>query len=91
MKHAEPQDPLELVGVGLPGGCMDDMATCIVEEYLMLGCSEEQILALFRRPCFGATHRIYRLKGENHVRAIVSDVRRRFAVAYQAEGSGPHE
>jgi hypothetical protein len=84
MKQAEPQDPMELVGVAFPGGSMDAMAACLVEEYLMLGFSDEQLLALFRRPCFGATHGIFRARGEDYVRALIQVLRRRFTETYRA-------
>ncbi|MCC6714546.1 MAG: hypothetical protein IT496_04890 [Gammaproteobacteria bacterium] len=90
MKPAEPHDPMELVGVVLPGSGMENMAACLVEEYLMLGFSDQQILALFRRPCFGATHGIYRARGEDYVRALICDVRRRYTETYRA-GSDAHE
>lgn len=90
MKPAEPHDPMELIGVALPGGSMQAMAACLVEEYLMLGYSDEQLLALFRRPCFGATHGIYRARGEDYVRALIGEVRRRYTETYRA-GSNTDE
>ncbi|MCG3201266.1 MAG: hypothetical protein NFCOHLIN_01132 [Gammaproteobacteria bacterium] len=90
MKQAEPQDPMELVGVALPGGSMHAMATCLVEEYLMLGFNDQQLLSLFRRPCFAATHGIYRARGEDYVRALIRDVRHRYTETYRA-GSNTDE
>ncbi len=74
MKHTEPGDPMELVGVGLPEGNIDDMAECLVEEYMLLGWNERQLMALFTRPFFRTTHRIYREKGEAYVRALIQRV-----------------
>jgi hypothetical protein len=74
MKHTEPGDPMELVGVGLPEGNIDDMAECLVEEYMLLGWNERQLMALFTRPFFQTTHRIYSEKGEDYVRALIQRV-----------------
>ena len=74
MKHTEPGDPMELVGVGLPEGNIDQMAECLVEEYMLLGWNERQLMALFTRPFFQTTHRICRDKGEDYARALIKRV-----------------
>ncbi len=76
---ADAAEPMELVGVAVPGGDSRVMAQCLVEEYLLLGWDERQIMLLFARPCFGATHRIYREKGEAYVRSLIEEVRARWA------------
>jgi hypothetical protein len=75
MKDVEPGDPMELVGVGLPEGDPDYMAECLVEEFMLLGWDERKLMTLFARPFFQTTHRIYREKGEDHVRALIQRVR----------------
>ena len=75
MKDIEPGDPMELVGVGLPEGDPDYMAECLVEEFMLLGWDERKLMTLFARPFFQTTHRIYREKGEDHVRALIQKVR----------------
>ena len=72
-------DPMELVGVPVPGGDSRAMAECLVEEYLLLGWDERQMMLLFARPCFRATHRIYREKGEAYVRSLIEEVRVKWA------------
>ncbi|MCC7326795.1 MAG: hypothetical protein IT521_08345 [Burkholderiales bacterium] len=74
-KPADFTDPMELVGVPVPGGDSHAMAECLVEEYLLLGWDERQVMLLFTRPCFRATHRIYREKGEAYVRSLIQEVR----------------
>ena len=74
-KPAEFADPMELVGVPVPGGDSREMAECLVEEYLLLGWDERQVMLLFTRPCFRATHRIYREKGEPYVRSLIQEIR----------------
>ena len=79
MKTPAQDDPMELVGVRLPQGELDTMTRCVVEEYLLLGWDERQLLLLFTRPCFRATHDIYRKQGEAWVRARIAEVCRAWA------------
>ena len=76
-KAYEPDDPMALVGVGVdadPDAAADEMARCLVEEYLRDGWDEEQLLALFRNPFYQALHMIYRTRGEEAVRALIAEV-----------------
>ncbi|MFQ5933118.1 MAG: hypothetical protein ACE5KI_00565 [Dehalococcoidia bacterium] len=66
-KAFDPEDPMELVGVELPGES-DDVLDGIAQEYLFMGWSAPAILFLFRTPQYTATHRIYREKGEAYVK-----------------------
>lgn len=75
MKDVEPGDPMELVAVRLPQGDVDHMAECLIEEYMFLGWDERKLMTLFARPFFQTTHRIYREKGEDYVRALIQKVR----------------
>lgn len=75
MKRAAEDDPMEFVAVGLPGGDPDLMAECVIEEFLLMGWSEKQLMMLFTQPRFAATHRIYLARGEGHVRALIARVR----------------
>jgi hypothetical protein len=77
-KPAGIEDPMELVGVPVPGGDPCTMAECLVEEYLLLGWDERQLMLLFTRPCFRVTHRIYLEKGEAYVHALIRKVRARW-------------
>ncbi len=74
-KPVEPDDPLELVGVGCPGGDAEQMARCLVEEYVRLGVSDAQLLALFRSPFYAAAHALYRARGEAWIRGLVAEAR----------------
>ena len=73
-KRFEDDDPMELVGMVMPGepGQLEAMAEAFVDEYARLGWDEKRILALFVNPFFLATHRIYRQKGEAYVRELIS-------------------
>ncbi len=78
MKEFEPEDPLELVGVGLEeppdAAALEKMACSIVEEYMRMGWTGENILCLFHNPAFHMTHNILRLKGEAYVQGLVASV-----------------
>lgn len=67
------QDPLELVGMVLPGDArqVEHMAETIVEEYVRMGWDERRLFTLFTNPMFMATHRIYQQKGEAYVKSLV--------------------
>jgi hypothetical protein len=67
------EDPMELVGMVLPGepGQLEAMAECLVEEYVRLGWDERRLMTLFVNPMFLATHRIYHEKGEEYVRGLI--------------------
>lgn len=74
MKEFIPQEPMELVAMGVPATDDTFMAECLVEEYLLMGWNERQLMGLFTRPFFCATHRIYRERGEEYVRALIQRV-----------------
>lgn len=72
-KQIETDDPMELVGMVMPGepGELEAMAECFVEEYVRLGWNETRLMTLFRSSMFMATNRIYRIKGEAWVRELI--------------------
>lgn len=74
MKPVAKDDPMEFVAVPLPGGDSDQMAECVIEEFLLMGWSERQLMTLFTHPKFQATHRIYLDRGEAHVRELIARV-----------------
>jgi len=63
-KPFEDDDPMELVGGGVPEGDVREMAECLVEEFVRMGIGDEELFALFKSPFYTATHRIYREIGE---------------------------
>ncbi len=69
----DPEDPMDLVGMVLPGGPgqLEAMAETLVEEYVRLGWDEPRLMTLFVNPMFMATYRIYRQKGEEYVRDLI--------------------
>ena len=73
-KKFDPEDPMELVGVEIPGIDPTVMLDDIVREYVLLGWDASRILELFRSPQFGATHHLLQLKGEAYVTERVQRV-----------------
>ena len=74
-KHeAAPTDPLAPMAQRAPGDPRL-MATCLVEEYLLLGYDDEALLALFRDPFYQGIHHLYRQYGEAGIRGLIAEVR----------------
>ena len=77
-KAFEPEDPMELVGVSFEQEpdqeALDEMACSIVEEYLRMGWTGENILRLFHNPAFKLTHDILEKRGEAYVQRLVASV-----------------
>lgn len=68
------EDPLEMVGMLVPG---DDrkMTECFVEEYMMMGYSDDELLRLFRDPFYLGVNRIFQQYGEQFVIDVIGQVR----------------
>lgn len=75
VKDTEPEDPLQLNGVALPGDTSDAMTECFIEEYVLQGFNDEMILRLFNRPFYAGTYAIWASKGEAYVRDVIARVR----------------
>ncbi len=77
------QDPYELVGMVIPGepGQLEAMAQALIEEYILLGWNQKQLMNLFTNPFFLATHRIYLHKGEPYVRQLILETCIRWQIA----------
>ncbi len=91
-KALEPEDPMALVGVTFEqkpdDEALDEMACSIVEEYMRMGWTGENILRLFHNPAFKLTNNILQRKGEAYVQGLVDSVdRARGAVAGKVRDS----
>lgn len=82
-----PDDPMELVGVALTADAdaMDEMARCLVEEYVRDGWDEARLLALFRNPFYRGLHVIYSQRGEEFVKTIIAEACARWGVWQTSE------
>ncbi len=67
-------DPLECMGVALPGDTTEAMAEAFVEEYLLMGYGDDELLALFQDRFYMAPHLVWRTKGEPWVRDLIRRV-----------------
>jgi hypothetical protein len=78
-KEFEADDPLALVPAVMDMPMDEDayrqMAETFVEEYMLLGFSDEKIAELFRNPFFRATHEILKNKGESYVTELIKEIR----------------
>ncbi len=74
-KECDPDDPMEFNGVALPGNSMEAMAGCFVEEFIMMGYTDEQLLKMFRDPFYVAVNMVYKEKGEAFVTALIQQAR----------------
>jgi len=78
MKEYDSEDPFEIVGVVLPTPPGQDplaeMACCFVEEYARMGLDGTAIMRLFRDPFYRGPNMVYKIKGEEFVKALVEQV-----------------
>lgn len=89
-KRPEPEDPLELVGVGFErepdDAALEEMAWSFVQEYALMGWSTERILRMFKSPVYRGPHSIYHRMGEPFVQALLDRLDEiRLAVAARRE------
>jgi hypothetical protein len=73
---AHEEDPYELVGMVIPGeeGQTEAMAQAIVEEFILLGWNEKQLMTLFTSPLYLGTYRIYQEKGAAWVQNLIAEI-----------------
>jgi len=72
---AHEEDPYELIGMVIPGeeGQTEAMAQAVIEEFILLGWHEKQLMTLFTSPLYLGTHRIYQEKGEVWVQNLITE------------------
>ena len=90
-KTSEADDPLELVGVPVTvdAATFDEMARCLVEEFVRDGWSDARLLALFRSPFYAGLHVIWELRGEAWVHELLAETRARWRRADPAPEGAP--
>ncbi len=78
-KEFDADDPMALVpavmDVPMDEASYRQMAETFVEEYMLLGYSDEKIVGLFRNPFYRATHEILKTKGEAYVMDLIEEIR----------------
>ncbi len=77
-EQSDPSDPMTLVGVALPAspGALEEMGRVFAEELLRCGFGPRQILEIFGDPHYRGPNQVFRVKGEQAVRAIIAEVAR---------------
>lgn len=72
----DPEDPLELRGVGLvtEDDTSEPMTECFVEEFLRMGHNAKEILALFRNPHYTGMNMVIQNRGEQFVKDKITEV-----------------
>jgi hypothetical protein len=87
-KDFDPDDPMELVGVELGDGSSEQMAECLVEEYVRDGWDDENLLRLFHDPFYRTTYRICQEKGDEYILALISRTRQKWGCWRRADIAG---
>ncbi len=77
-EEPEPDDHCELVGVALPEGDPDGMAMVLIEEFIKVGFTDEELLNLFRSPFYAGAHQILVSRGEARVREFITRARKQW-------------
>jgi len=66
MKQLEGDDPMTITAAPIPdeaGEVVRDMAVCIAEEYLGMGCPADTVMSFFADPEYRLPHQAYRSLG----------------------------
>src|SRR3990167_226536 len=74
----DPEDPLEIVGTHAQGN-LDEMGLAIVDEFILMGFGEKELLDIFNNPFYQLPYGVLESKGEAHVRAIIKEGLKRWA------------
>ncbi len=84
MREADTDDPMELVGVGLPvpdDQAMRAMAECFVEEFVRLSHTADELMRMFQNPFYAGVHQAYQALGEAHIGELIAEYIRLFRPA----------
>ena len=72
------EDPMELISMPMPEADSEmesEMARCLAEEFMRMGESDEEILAMFRNPFYSVPHGVYLSQGEEAVKNAIAQAR----------------
>lgn len=89
-KDIEPDDPLEMVGIELPGQSeaqLRDMALCFAEEFVREGYSEERLMRMFKNPFYQGPYLVWKQKGDDYVRVVIQEAIRMWRPASERRSS----
>ena len=74
--ECDPEDPLELVGVELPGATeeeLHDMALCFAEEFVREGWNQERLMWMFKNPVYQGPYLVWKQKGDGFVQQVIQE------------------
>lgn len=78
-RPVEPEDPMSLHATPAPGD-PEVMLRCVVQEYAGMGMNADQIMTLFRDPCYPALNDLLSALGEGGLRQRVEHITRQIGV-----------
>ena len=71
MKVYDEDDPMELQGIEVTGVEMEFQARALIEEFLSVQLSGEELMSLFRSPFYIGTHHLYLTLGEEKIAQLI--------------------
>jgi hypothetical protein len=76
-KRFDPEDPMEMMAVGLPCSSedYDAMVEAIIEEFFWMGWPDETIFHMFEHSFYQLPHAVLKQRGEPYVRDAIRRVR----------------
>ncbi len=72
------EDPMELISMPMPESDSEiefEMARCLAEEFMRIGESDEEVLAMFSNPFYSIPHSVYLSQGEDAVKNAIAQAR----------------
>ncbi|OGW86296.1 MAG: hypothetical protein A3C35_01810 [Omnitrophica bacterium RIFCSPHIGHO2_02_FULL_46_11] len=75
-EEIDPEDPMEMVGIELPGQSeaqLRDMTLSFAEEFVREGYDEEKLMSMFQNPFYQGPYLAWKQKGDDYVRAIIQE------------------
>ena len=79
VKEFDLEDPFDIVGTPDPieegHDNVEEMARCVIKEYMSMGWSEKVILHMFKDSKYQGPNTVYRVKGEEYVLRLMDEAR----------------
>lgn len=79
VKDFDLEDPFDIVGTPVPveegHDNVEEMAKCVIEEYMSMGWSDKVILHMFKDSKYQGPYTVYRVRGEEYVVRLISEAR----------------
>ena len=86
-KEFDLEDPYDLVGTRVPveegHDNKEEMARCVIEEYMSMGWSDKVILRMFKTPDYSGPHTVYKARGEEYVLRLMEESREKHSARMQ--------